>query len=196
MNVFSVLWLQVCSQSYVKDSNRQSYNHNDSVKQKRPHGLKIWQTQHTLLWSNNLFCWLFFHLFNLADCYFISHNHRKLDFVFYFFEKHCFQFYDNVTTIAGTVTGLLWNNDVKDCRSASVTDVLFLSSGLTTEQGTLSCVASSSKCNWVSFNCDGTRLEANESHSCLEVILAKMIRRHVFEQNHHTLYFLSFCLDH
>lgn len=114
--------------------------------------------------------------FNSADCYLISHNHRKLDFVFYSFEKHSFKFHDNVTTIAGTVTGLLQNNDVKDGRGASVTDFLFLSGGLTTEQGTLSCVASSSKCNWVSFNCDRTRLEANESHSCLEVILAKMIR--------------------
>lgn len=111
----------------------------------------------------------FFHLFNSTD--------RKLDFVFHFFEKHCFKFYDNVATIAGTVTGLLQNNDVKDGRSASVTDVLFLSSGLTTEQGTLSCVASSSRCNWVSFNCDRTRLEAKESHSCLEVILAEMIGR-------------------
>lgn len=90
------------------------------------------------------------------------------------------------------MTGLLQNNDVKDGHSASVTDVLFLSSGLTTEQGTLSCVASSSKCNWVSFNRDRTRLEANESHSCLEVILANMIRRHVFYQNHHTVYFLFF----
>lgn len=51
MNVFSVLWLYVFTANpVVKDSNRQSYNHTESVQQKWPQGLKIYST---LLWSNN-----------------------------------------------------------------------------------------------------------------------------------------------
>lgn len=82
-------------------------------------------------------------------------------FVYYFIWKIIFsKCHPDVRTVAGSATRLAESDSVEDGSSASVTCFLVTcSSGLTAEQGTLSCVVSrtSLKSNWESFDCDSTR---------------------------------------
>lgn len=180
----------------VKDSNRQSYSHNESVKQRGPHGstrkhntLYSGAIIYSVDWFSNFQVWL---TVILSDI--ITHKNWNLPFIS--FEYKCFVFI-SFDSIANVPSVSRWDRRRGGCCSSSVPD--FLSprhGGHTTEQGTLSCVVSWSSLtsDRPSYNSYRSRRDACESGSCLEVIVAQA--RRCFSRNHENLFpfffFLSF----
>lgn len=68
------------------------------------------------------------------------------------------------------------------CRTAAPPPPLSHYSGLTTEQGTLSCVVSCTSSNRIGRHLIATEPEADESDCCLEVIFVRIIRELVFKK--------------
>lgn len=74
---------------------------------------------------------------------------------------------------------LFGNDDVQD---GGTHPLLSHYSGLTTEQGTLSCVVSCTSSNRIGRHLIATEPEADESDCCLEVIFGRIIRELVFNK--------------